>query len=200
MHCTLSFSFSRDSYISTVSWISSTRLTVRWLNRVQNQSELCVCEATTGACSEVRGNQLIRCSPHWVSLPEKCSSIGLSFLILLRTCRESLTPLLPAQPNFLLEAWKTSSALLLSLRFNVQPVLVPKGHSLFMYVLVSDWFHVCRSVCVCPWFLHSVCWQICQQCFIIGSIGSCAEIHNWVQVSGSERKNPIHFLHREIDF
>ncbi len=148
MHCTLSFSFSRDSYISMVSWISSTRLTVRWLNRVQNQSELCVCEATTGACSEVRGNQLIRCSPHWVSLPEKCSSIGLSFLILLRTCRESLTPLLPAQPNFLLEAWKTSSALLLSLRFNVQPVLMPKGHSLFMYVLVSDWIHVCRSVCL----------------------------------------------------
>uniref|UniRef100_A0A672MUS6 Uncharacterized protein n=1 Tax=Sinocyclocheilus grahami TaxID=75366 RepID=A0A672MUS6_SINGR len=30
----------------------STRLTVRWLNRVQNQSVLCVCEATTGACSE----------------------------------------------------------------------------------------------------------------------------------------------------
>ncbi|XP_016376417.1 inactive dipeptidyl peptidase 10-like [Sinocyclocheilus rhinocerous] len=43
---------SRDSYISMVSWISSTRLTVRWLNRAQNQSVLCVCEATTGACSE----------------------------------------------------------------------------------------------------------------------------------------------------
>ncbi|XP_050952205.1 inactive dipeptidyl peptidase 10 isoform X2 [Labeo rohita] len=43
---------SRDSYISMVNWISSTRLTVRWLNRVQNQSVLCVCEATTGACSE----------------------------------------------------------------------------------------------------------------------------------------------------
>ncbi|XP_066527465.1 inactive dipeptidyl peptidase 10 [Hoplias malabaricus] len=42
----------RDSYISVVSWISSTRLAVRWLNRVQNQSVLCVCEATTGACSE----------------------------------------------------------------------------------------------------------------------------------------------------
>ncbi|KAL7864373.1 hypothetical protein AOLI_G00157930 [Acnodon oligacanthus] len=42
----------RDSYISMVSWISSTRLAVRWLNRVQNQSVLCVCEATTGACSE----------------------------------------------------------------------------------------------------------------------------------------------------
>uniref|UniRef100_W5LB56 Inactive dipeptidyl peptidase 10-like n=1 Tax=Astyanax mexicanus TaxID=7994 RepID=W5LB56_ASTMX len=43
---------SRDSYISMVSWISSTCLAVRWLNRVQNQSVLCVCEATTGACSE----------------------------------------------------------------------------------------------------------------------------------------------------
>lgn len=145
-------SVSRDSYISMVSWISSTRLTVRWLNRVQNQSELCVCEATTGACSEVRGYQLIHCSPHWASLPDKCSSIGLSFLILLRTCRESFTSLLPAQPNFLLEAWKTNSALLLSLRFNVQPVLMPKGHSLFMHVLVSDWIHVCRSICV---------WQRC---------------------------------------
>ncbi|KAL1020702.1 hypothetical protein UPYG_G00003540 [Umbra pygmaea] len=42
----------RDSYISMVTWIGSTRLAVRWLNRAQNQSELCVCEATTGACSE----------------------------------------------------------------------------------------------------------------------------------------------------
>uniref|UniRef100_A0A7N6BVN1 Dipeptidyl-peptidase 6b n=1 Tax=Anabas testudineus TaxID=64144 RepID=A0A7N6BVN1_ANATE len=42
----------RDRYISMVTWISSTRLAVRWLNRAQNQSFLCVCEATTGACSE----------------------------------------------------------------------------------------------------------------------------------------------------
>ncbi|XP_056280030.1 inactive dipeptidyl peptidase 10 isoform X1 [Pseudoliparis swirei] len=42
----------RASYISMVNWISSTRLAVRWLNRAQNQSVLCVCEATTGACSE----------------------------------------------------------------------------------------------------------------------------------------------------
>ncbi|TNN57217.1 Inactive dipeptidyl peptidase 10 [Liparis tanakae] len=48
---------SGDSYISMVSWISSTRLAVRWLNRAQNQSVLCVCEATTGACSEVSGPQ-----------------------------------------------------------------------------------------------------------------------------------------------
>nr|XP_020473422.1 inactive dipeptidyl peptidase 10-like isoform X2 [Monopterus albus] len=42
----------RDRYISMVTWISSTRLAVRWLNRAQNRSVLCVCEATTGACSE----------------------------------------------------------------------------------------------------------------------------------------------------
>uniref|UniRef100_A0AAZ3NYS6 Inactive dipeptidyl peptidase 10-like n=1 Tax=Oncorhynchus tshawytscha TaxID=74940 RepID=A0AAZ3NYS6_ONCTS len=42
----------RDRYISMVTWISSTQLVVRWLNRAQNQSELCVCEATTGACSK----------------------------------------------------------------------------------------------------------------------------------------------------
>ncbi|XP_071388393.1 inactive dipeptidyl peptidase 10 [Centroberyx affinis] len=42
----------RDSYISMVTWVSSTRLAVRWLNRAQNQSMLCVCKATTGACSE----------------------------------------------------------------------------------------------------------------------------------------------------
>ncbi|XP_054639787.1 inactive dipeptidyl peptidase 10 [Dunckerocampus dactyliophorus] len=42
----------REGYISMVTWTSSTRLAVRWLNRAQNQSVLCVCEATTGACSE----------------------------------------------------------------------------------------------------------------------------------------------------
>nr|XP_019960254.1 PREDICTED: inactive dipeptidyl peptidase 10-like isoform X1 [Paralichthys olivaceus] len=42
----------RESYVSMVTWISTTRLAVRWLNRAQNQSVLCVCEATTGACSE----------------------------------------------------------------------------------------------------------------------------------------------------
>ncbi|XP_048873559.1 inactive dipeptidyl peptidase 10 [Brienomyrus brachyistius] len=43
---------SRSHYISMVSWISSTQLAVRWVNRPQNQSALSVCEATTGACSE----------------------------------------------------------------------------------------------------------------------------------------------------
>lgn len=43
----------RDSYISMVTWISSTRLAARWLNRSQNQSVLCMCVATTGACSEI---------------------------------------------------------------------------------------------------------------------------------------------------
>uniref|UniRef100_A0A673CT00 Cytochrome c domain-containing protein n=1 Tax=Sphaeramia orbicularis TaxID=375764 RepID=A0A673CT00_9TELE len=52
----------RASYISMVTWISSTRLAVRWLNRAQNQSVLCVCEATTGACSEVSGHRLYHIS------------------------------------------------------------------------------------------------------------------------------------------
>lgn len=60
----------RDSYISMVTWISSTRLAVRWLNRVQNQSVLCVCEATTGACSEVRGR------------PESKNSALIAFFVL----------------------------------------------------------------------------------------------------------------------
>lgn len=49
----------RENYISMVSWISSTRLAVRWLNRAQNQSVLCVCEATTGACSEVSSRRFL---------------------------------------------------------------------------------------------------------------------------------------------
>uniref|UniRef100_A0A8C7R6W0 Inactive dipeptidyl peptidase 10-like n=1 Tax=Oncorhynchus mykiss TaxID=8022 RepID=A0A8C7R6W0_ONCMY len=53
----------RDRYISMVTWISSTQLAVRWLNRAQNQSELCVCEATTGACSKVRGQRLLHSNP-----------------------------------------------------------------------------------------------------------------------------------------
>lgn len=44
---------SRGHYISMVKWTSGTRLVVRWLNRVQNQSVLSVCEATTGVCSQV---------------------------------------------------------------------------------------------------------------------------------------------------
>ncbi|XP_031691302.1 inactive dipeptidyl peptidase 10-like [Oncorhynchus kisutch] len=42
----------RGHYISMVKWTSGTRLAVRWLNRVQNQSVLSVCEATTGVCSQ----------------------------------------------------------------------------------------------------------------------------------------------------
>nr|XP_057906734.1 inactive dipeptidyl peptidase 10 isoform X2 [Doryrhamphus excisus] len=42
----------REGYISMVTWTSSTRLALRWVNRAQNQSVLCLCEATTGACSE----------------------------------------------------------------------------------------------------------------------------------------------------
>uniref|UniRef100_A0A8C3AED8 Uncharacterized protein n=1 Tax=Cyclopterus lumpus TaxID=8103 RepID=A0A8C3AED8_CYCLU len=59
----------RASYISMVTWISSTRLAVRWLNRAQNQSVLCVCEATTGACSEVSGHQSISISNPQMDVP-----------------------------------------------------------------------------------------------------------------------------------
>nr|XP_046167967.1 inactive dipeptidyl peptidase 10-like [Oncorhynchus gorbuscha] len=44
----------RGHYISMVKWTSGTRLAVRWLNRVQNQPVLSVCEATTGVCSQKR--------------------------------------------------------------------------------------------------------------------------------------------------
>uniref|UniRef100_UPI00358E9BCC inactive dipeptidyl peptidase 10-like n=1 Tax=Myxine glutinosa TaxID=7769 RepID=UPI00358E9BCC len=42
----------RDHYFTSVRWVSSTRLAVSWLNRVQNLSLLTLCEATTGACVE----------------------------------------------------------------------------------------------------------------------------------------------------
>lgn len=64
-----------------VTWISSTRLAVRWLNRAQNQSVLCVCEATTGACSEVSQrlsniwNQMV--SPVMWSFNGMCASFTL---------------------------------------------------------------------------------------------------------------------------
>lgn len=71
--CILFFFFFRDNYISMVTWISSTRLAVRWLNRAQNQSVLCVCEATTGACSEVSGHHLF----HISNLSTFCCNIQL---------------------------------------------------------------------------------------------------------------------------
>ena len=74
----------RDSYISMVTWISSTRLAVRWLNRAQNQSVLCVCEATTGACSEVSGHQSLRISNP--SRPRRCTRLLIEFLLLLPLC------------------------------------------------------------------------------------------------------------------
>uniref|UniRef100_A0A672IVR4 Uncharacterized protein n=1 Tax=Salarias fasciatus TaxID=181472 RepID=A0A672IVR4_SALFA len=46
----------RDLYVSMVSWISSTRLAVRWLNRPQNRSVLAVCDAAAGRCLQVSGS------------------------------------------------------------------------------------------------------------------------------------------------
>ncbi|XP_067116185.1 inactive dipeptidyl peptidase 10-like [Osmerus mordax] len=40
----------RDRYVTMVEWISTTHLSVRWLNRAQNASLLSVCEATAGLC------------------------------------------------------------------------------------------------------------------------------------------------------
>lgn len=73
-----------------VTWISSTRLAVRWLNRVQNQSVLCVCEATTGACSEVstppesKSTALIPFSVFWDWLHQalRCLLVGLILKVL----------------------------------------------------------------------------------------------------------------------
>ncbi|XP_057676298.1 inactive dipeptidyl peptidase 10 isoform X3 [Corythoichthys intestinalis] len=60
----------REGYISMVTWISSTRLAVRWLNRAQNQSVLCVCEATTGACSEKHKMTLDIVHRQWQSMQD----------------------------------------------------------------------------------------------------------------------------------
>uniref|UniRef100_A0AAQ4QNA3 Dipeptidyl-peptidase 6b n=1 Tax=Gasterosteus aculeatus aculeatus TaxID=481459 RepID=A0AAQ4QNA3_GASAC len=70
------------SYISMVTWISSTRLAVRWLNRAQNQSVLCVCEATTGACSEVSGHHSFRTSSPQMDVPLFSSDGSVFYTIL----------------------------------------------------------------------------------------------------------------------
>lgn len=43
----------RDFYITMVTWISTTHLAVRWLNRAQNASLLTVCDVTAGVCRQV---------------------------------------------------------------------------------------------------------------------------------------------------
>ncbi|XP_077402511.1 inactive dipeptidyl peptidase 10 isoform X2 [Vanacampus margaritifer] len=59
----------REGYVSMVTWTSSTRLAVRWLNRAQNQSVLCVCEATTGACSEKHKMTMDMMHSQWQDVP-----------------------------------------------------------------------------------------------------------------------------------
>ena len=44
---------SRDRYVTMVEWISTTHLSVRWMNRAQNASLLSVCEAAAGSCVQV---------------------------------------------------------------------------------------------------------------------------------------------------
>ncbi|XP_029941775.1 inactive dipeptidyl peptidase 10-like [Salarias fasciatus] len=57
----------RDLYVSMVSWISSTRLAVRWLNRPQNRSVLAVCDAAAGRCLQRRRES----SETWLSRPSE---------------------------------------------------------------------------------------------------------------------------------
>uniref|UniRef100_A0A3Q3X219 Uncharacterized protein n=1 Tax=Mola mola TaxID=94237 RepID=A0A3Q3X219_MOLML len=40
----------REYYITMVTWATSTKLAVNWLNRAQNNSIMTLCEATTGVC------------------------------------------------------------------------------------------------------------------------------------------------------
>ncbi|CAN9498251.1 unnamed protein product [Ophioblennius macclurei] len=55
----------RDVYVSMVTWISGTRLAVRWLNRPQNVSVLTVCDAVTGGCQQRHEES----SETWLSRP-----------------------------------------------------------------------------------------------------------------------------------
>uniref|UniRef100_A0A2R8ZD20 A-type potassium channel modulatory protein DPP6 n=1 Tax=Pan paniscus TaxID=9597 RepID=A0A2R8ZD20_PANPA len=47
----------REYYITMVKWATSTKVAVTWLNRAQNVSILTLCDATTGVCTKVRGNE-----------------------------------------------------------------------------------------------------------------------------------------------
>ncbi|KAI9540505.1 hypothetical protein NQZ68_039868 [Dissostichus eleginoides] len=97
----------RDSYISMVTWISSTRLAVRFLNRVQNQSVLCVCEATTGACSEDVPLFSSDASVFYSILPAKQGARG-EFLHVAALSAQAAVPSVP--PRFLTSgSWDVSS-------------------------------------------------------------------------------------------
>ncbi|KAK7939025.1 hypothetical protein WMY93_002351 [Mugilogobius chulae] len=41
-----------EFYISMVKWVSSERVSVRWVNRAQNMSVLCLCGVSSGACTK----------------------------------------------------------------------------------------------------------------------------------------------------
>uniref|UniRef100_H2ML62 Inactive dipeptidyl peptidase 10-like n=1 Tax=Oryzias latipes TaxID=8090 RepID=H2ML62_ORYLA len=97
-----------DSYISMVTWISSTRLAVRWLNRAQNQSVLCVCEATTGACSEDVPLFTSDGSLFYTVLPAKQGARGEFHHIAGLTAQQTAIPSVP--PRFLTSgSWDVSS-------------------------------------------------------------------------------------------
>ncbi|XP_072432337.1 A-type potassium channel modulatory protein DPP6 isoform X3 [Chiloscyllium punctatum] len=53
----------KEYYITMVTWASSTKLAVNWLNRAQNVSILTLCEATTGICTKKHEDE----SESWLS-------------------------------------------------------------------------------------------------------------------------------------
>ncbi|XP_067871122.1 A-type potassium channel modulatory protein DPP6 isoform X2 [Heterodontus francisci] len=53
----------KEYYVTMVSWASSTKLAVNWLNRAQNVSILTLCEATTGICTKKHEDE----SESWLS-------------------------------------------------------------------------------------------------------------------------------------
>ncbi|XP_078393194.1 A-type potassium channel modulatory protein DPP6 [Cetorhinus maximus] len=53
----------KEYYVTMVTWASSTKLAVNWLNRAQNVSILTLCEATTGICTKKHEDE----SESWLS-------------------------------------------------------------------------------------------------------------------------------------
>ncbi|XP_032900074.1 dipeptidyl aminopeptidase-like protein 6 isoform X5 [Amblyraja radiata] len=53
----------KEYYVTMVTWASSTKLAVNWLNRPQNVSILTLCEATTGICTKKHEDE----SESWLS-------------------------------------------------------------------------------------------------------------------------------------
>ena len=46
--------YTREHYITMVTWLSPQRVAVRWVNRAQNISVLTLCDVITAHCVQVR--------------------------------------------------------------------------------------------------------------------------------------------------